>query len=130
MNETTRDGHISGGVAAGHTPGPWRVGFADETEEEALLYESVEILQVTDKLIPYTVAEVPIHGFSEMPEDGATPEGRALADARLIAAAPDLLDALRKLVASYPGSADKHVDGCWCDLHVARAAIARATPTE
>jgi hypothetical protein len=50
------------------------------------------------------------------------------ANARLIAAAPDLLAALKRLLATInPGNADEHAVGCNCVIHEARAAIAKAT---
>lgn len=48
--------------------------------------------------------------------------------ARLIAAAPDLLEALRRLLATTAhNNDDKHEDGCRCVIHEARAAIAKAS---
>lgn len=53
------------------------------------------------------------------------PEDRATAV--LMAAAPDMLAALKRLLASTdPGNVDDHDKGCGCVIHEARAAIARA----
>lgn len=51
-----------------------------------------------------------------------------LANARLIAAAPDLLVALKRLSskANFDGY-DDHPEGCGCCIHEALAAIAKAT---
>ena len=100
-----------------HTTGPWhtKAGMTQMCDDDAT-----------------TVARARAHGddgafwwiFS--PADG---HGEAEADARLIAAAPELLDALQAAVEMYgkpggpwnvPGSA-----GCW--ITQARAAIAKAT---
>lgn len=52
----------------------------------------------------------------------------AVANANLIAAAPDLLEALRRLLSSVDsGNASTHDDGCRCVYHEASAAIAKAT---
>jgi hypothetical protein len=50
--------------------------------------------------------------------------GLFTANARLIAAAPELLEALQKLV---PADFDEHPDDFMPDWHAARAAIAKAT---
>lgn len=74
-----------------HTPGPWRVG-----NTEPLLFGR-----------PQGNGSVPIGfvygpSFSERSEVGQ----RALADARLCAAAPELLEALRNLYMSAPTSTE------------------------
>lgn len=78
-----------------HTPGPWRATLktvtAPETEDRLAL-------------------EVRIHG-------GNVDDNRA--NARLIAAAPELLEALVELLAE--------VEGCGASEKKARAAIAKAT---
>jgi len=49
------------------------------------------------------------------------------ANARLIAAAPDLLAALKRLLATqYPGTENHHETGCRCVIHEAQTAIAKA----
>lgn len=48
-------------------------------------------------------------------------------NARLIAAAPELLAAIKRLlVASYPGTERHHETGCRCVIHEAQVAIAKA----
>lgn len=48
--------------------------------------------------------------------------------ARRIAALPQLLAALRRLLATVnPGNAAEHDDGCRCVIHEAHAAIAKAS---
>mgnify|MGYP000744712897 CR=1 FL=1 len=49
------------------------------------------------------------------------------ATARLMTAAPEMLVALKRLLASTdPGNVDDHDKGCGCVIHEARAAIAKA----
>lgn len=110
-----------------HTPGPWRI---DCQQDEA----------------PYIVAEqgkrwnnpTICHLYQDVtPEDSVTigpwleAFDNAAANARLIAAAPDMLDTLRKIETTL----DSVFDG-WIDspigkaLYAARAAIAKATGEE
>jgi hypothetical protein len=79
-----------------HTPGPWKIGA----------YESGQV--AVDRANGTEVT-----GFIDP------------ADAQLIAAAPDLLDALRQVVAVYDGNHVGHIVGMSFDK--ARAAIAKAT---
>lgn len=79
-----------------HTPGPWEVVAVDWSEEGNARFE--------------------IHGITRT----------GIADARLIAAAPELLDALRTIVET------DFLPGAWNDQYEAiakkaRAAIAQAT---
>lgn len=65
-------------------------------------------------------------GYSENRNQEACHEEN-IANASLIAAAPELLDALRRLLATInPGNADSHSKDCGCVIHEARAAIAKA----
>ena len=52
-----------------------------------------------------------------------------MADARLIAAAPDLLEALQNIAEYWNQDQNEAAmaDACWHAIHTARAAIARAT---
>ena len=58
---------------------------------------------------------------------GASSNASVMADARLIAAAPELLEALQQLLKSY--CAEHKYHGCegWYEVSDARAAIAKAT---
>ena len=107
-------------MSAQYTPGPWLA-------EHRAVYGggyNTEVFSATHGVIA-------ICGWTPKPlGDGVTGTYRA-ANARLIAAAPELLDALRAAVDLYgkpggpwnvPGSA-----GCW--ITQARAAIAAATST-
>jgi hypothetical protein len=50
------------------------------------------------------------------------------ATAKVFAAAPELLEALKRLLGSTgSGNASLHEEGCRCVIHEARAAIAKAT---
>jgi len=96
-------------ATARHTPGPWRVTGGPTPRGNAAGVCSVDGLHVTD-----------VHGYGTSIETDH-------ANARLIAAAPDLLAALENVSAklerlcgvSYP-------DAIALDLSQARAAIARA----
>lgn len=86
-----------------HTPGPWFVAKADEPmESDGLIVESP-------------------NGYEIRP-DGHQRLGDELADLSLIAAAPDLLEALTLLIAGIESS----VSNTYIPLVKARAAIAKA----
>ncbi len=68
-----------------HTPGPWRVGFANGS--------NVNTVTHGDDVAIATVYGVPLHCRIDELKDSKWKVG--LADARLIAAAPDLLAAIR-----------------------------------
>jgi len=91
---------------SGHTPGPWVVERADDA---------------------YCIASV--GNLVVMPSSGKVKHDNTEADARLISAAPDLLEALEMIVAeadSYTARTGKPVYN-WLDQ--ARAAIAKARGT-
>lgn len=103
-----------------HTPGPWVIDWYDNYSEET-----------GDTLPPTHAAAIRADGAKEAvcgTCDGC--HKIAMADAKLIAAAPDLLAALGRLAVR------RVKDGpCWCyggplhdeDCREARAAIAKAT---
>lgn len=91
-----------------HTPGPWFI---------------------TGRMTKYVEARIPGRMIQEVASCGPTAADNGygdqqMANARLIAAAPDLLEALEEIVSAADG------DG-WCQLDAnlrkARAAIAKAT---
>lgn len=91
-----------------HTPGPWSI----ETSK-GWLNASIRPV-VMGRVAPFTIAKV-------LPtEDGA-------ANASLIAAAPDLLEALQTVVDDWSAQFERngHLAPGWC--RKARAAIAKAT---
>ena len=94
-----------------HTPGPWRVR-KDEPGKWLLKQEGNGGLYLFD--------------LRECPGIAATD-----ANARLIAAAPDLLAALRALITEWDRPREIPADPDWCDAIVgqARAAIAKAEGT-
>ena len=83
-------------MSAKHTPGPWR-----------------ELHTCIDDSRGYQICHIDLHGKSEAERD---------ANRRLIAAAPELLDALKDML-DYYGTASANVEF----LTKARAAIAKAT---
>jgi len=92
-----------------HTPGPWMIGERVKTArlDNALMIRPADHCN-------YEYGATAIIGTSE-------------ANARLIAAAPDLLDALQSMVDAYQTHFDV-MPVAWqtCD-NIARAAIAKAT---
>ena len=89
---------------SGHTPGPWVVERADDA---------------------YCIANV--GNLVIMPCGGKVKHDNAEADARLIAAAPDLLEALEQVCRIWDHHCDAHGDGTPSEAHArVRAAIAKA----
>jgi hypothetical protein len=89
-----------------HTPGPWYIAHHTEIDGG----QSIDIRHCCD--IPPAAPE--IHQIARLPEN-------ALADARLIAAAPDLLSALESLAVWNDG------EPCFCHVH-GESERARYTP--
>lgn len=98
----------AGEVMVGHTPGPWRVGDAGGT----------------------VFGPKGTGSFPEVVATVMTTHGRKKANARLIAAAPDLLEALEKIT-QHAFDDDTSVQDILTDFEsmrdIARAAIAKAT---
>lgn len=89
-----------------HTPGPWAVEVDPHDPS---------CLNVTSETLPYVAA---VFG------DSSTPTLQQCFNARLIAAAPDLLSALQWAVNQIDDDLDPDHQNA---LHAARAAIVRAT---
>lgn len=96
-------------TAARHTPGPWTVG----DEVNPLVYSASGGAYVA-QVLAYS--------------DGATGASRpeATADALLIAAAPELLEALREMLAVYGNDGHFHAPALRA-TRASQAAIAKAT---
>ena len=104
---------------AKHTPGPWE--FEPSTPEDGVRCVFIFGAKCKDGYRPEIGA---VYG----PQDA-----KAFADARLIAAAPDLLDALGTLLNRLEGIGGEHVtgmEGVDADLMKANAAIAKATGSQ
>ena len=101
-------------MSKSHTPGPW---FADKIEDRSAF----------NIFMPgYCSAGASVHHLSNA--TGCMGSREVEANARLIASAPELLDALRRIVALWDHHASAHGDGVASPLHkVARAAVAKAT---
>ena len=94
-------------MSAAHTPGPWRLTIYKITEGEKVISYGWSIVDAKSR-------SVPLHSI-----DGSK---QALANARLIAAAPELLEALQGALESMEtGVTSLGV------IRAARAAIAKAT---
>ena len=95
-------------MAAKHTPGPWtHEGQGDITGIE----DGGDIDGLVDVCSVYL----------------RTAPGRHDANARLIAAAPDLLAALTDVIGWVPGGIAFHTNAAFAAVERARAAIAKAT---
>ena len=92
-----------------HTPGPWRLSSGDETE----IFSGAR-----------PVARAHCGGLTSV----KLPEAEA--NARLIAAAPELLDTLERFVTACHAHLPESTDQAFCGLYAsARVAIAKATAT-
>ena len=109
-----------------HTPGPWTVEPSDSGDPSVGLAPTPPVIFTNipndeDRFIEIAVIGSTIYDNSE---DGHTLSwGDPDANARLIAAAPELLDVLRKSLdwlASYPGGSATNI------YHAARAVIDKA----
>ncbi len=128
-------------MSAKHTPGPWFIW-----KERAMQDEGLEPVEITEELMEFSYFEVmagrPIGDVTrsrvkgctmvveldadEFGEDAQEGVHIALANARLIAAAPELLEALKSLVHSLDESDLIHDDQRQA-FSASKAAIAKAT---
>jgi hypothetical protein len=108
---------------AGHTPGPWSVVIDDSGDRPV----SVPSIQAAEE---YDCAIVHWDGFWQEHWQSARGNREMRANARLIAAAPDLLEALQAILADC-GEAmlDGYVENSLHsdEVNAARAAIAKAS---
>ena len=100
-----------------HTPGPW-VALPEECDKPYVRIRGTQLGQ------RFKIANVLTPVYEGVHEREAE-ETRA--NAALIAAAPDLLEALRDLIGWVPGPAHWHTDACPKAVERAVAAIAKAT---
>lgn len=99
-----------------HTPGPWGI----RSRHESRMDHTTVIRSVA----------IPGHDYIEVSRiTNPSPEQDevARANVRLIAAAPDLLEALKRLLANFSGGTEAtHEPGCGCVWHEAAKAIAKS----
>lgn len=105
---------------SGHTPGPWEAKIDGTTEGELTIIANVDGEYFTESPSPRVTFDV----IAVCEDEYGERLPNALANARLIAAAPDLLEALKQLhlKAVIGTDAERH-DA----LNAAWAAIAKAT---
>ncbi|EKT4443986.1 hypothetical protein [Stenotrophomonas maltophilia] len=105
-----------------HTPGPWEVA-----EQDGELF--VQVVNQPASCHPMFDRYRIIHGYvGGDPTDNPTPDlGTPEANALLIAAAPELLEALKDLIGWVPGGVHFHTDAPQKAVERASAAIAKAT---
>lgn len=105
-----------------HTPGPWRLDIVPDMGPDGEPYFYINALPGSRDGMPMPDASCVVD-----PETGILTEE----DARLIAAAPDLLSELRRMVGHLSTWAADHADEATTEtvaaLHCARAAITKAT---
>jgi len=105
-----------------HTPGPWKATCLDREDERRTLFWDIE--QVRKPGQGYRGGIGTIHASEHI--GGVTIEERD-ANARLIAAAPDLLEALKDLIDDLEIRSTKGVVNCSHGVYCsARQAIAKA----
>lgn len=104
-----------------HTPGPWKVD--DSVKQGANFHSDVWqiIAKDPEKGWPHTVAT--IEHYNECPAQDTYIEKNA----QLIAAAPDMLEALRAVVSLLKEQYEQGNDLLWCEFDKAEQAIAKAT---
>lgn len=110
-----------------HTPGPWEIEWPDYDQqkecyddEEAGEYDGSAYLTAPGGKGWKHFASVAVICNGDPDETGA-------ANARLIAAAPDLLECLKDMVAGFEDTLERYGHVCG-DVAKARAAIAKAEP--
>lgn len=102
----------------GHTPGPWQISKAN-CESGYVAIDSLVKHGSRDAF--YALAQVAVAEFDDEEEQVSVPCEEGAANARLIAAAPELLEACKAIAGVYEGHED-------VPLYVrrARAAILKA----
>lgn len=105
-----------------HTPGPW--SLVETPDEKMISSWHVQIGEDRVSVFPYT------RQYSECRQySGLVTDHQKMADARLIASAPELLEALEGMIQVYGGGTQwDPPTSTELQLHdMARAAIAKAT---
>lgn len=108
-----------------HTPGPWEVFIDDSGGKWSGWPLSIGAAYDDDKFVVRTGGQWPYEW------DRKTSQSEAVANAHLIAAAPDLLDAVKGMVSMYVELVESGDAGFWdaekvLEVIAARAAISKA----
>ena len=115
-----------------YTPGPWVVSatIGDYTAKSKVFVLGVAISPATEH--PVLIAEIPRHRPGSA-DRIAVHQEEWEANARLVAAAPELLDALRDIEARLQDAGDEQdriLRARWWAIDTARAAITKAEGAE
>jgi len=117
---------------AKHTPGPWAWETYDTYEGESLAYADC-LTSMSGPVgcdhtdgVPFAPRTGELLMFADEEESSGPCIRVSPGDARLIAAAPDLLEALREVMAEFVGSAMRRTAKGGAVADKARAAIAKA----
>ena len=104
-----------------HTPGPWKLIFGESGGYDCMT--AAWHIETPKQMI----CSVDLSSYGQSARTDATPERKAEAEAtaRLIAAAPDLLEALKDAVAALGG---RHSDNVPASLLIAIAAAEGTAP--
>lgn len=116
-----------------HTPGPWTVQYGRSWRNHAI-FDSPS--NPVDRYGNQQGRDIygpsrRLARLEEAIEPNASAQERIDSDARLIAAAPDLFDALAQWIKEYDDNGwpkVPHADKCQCGPCLARAALAKASP--
>lgn len=100
-----------------HTPGPWTVGNIKQSNRPDAHFPIEAFYDSDGERFRATVAEIPTWSF-----DGVTDANREehIANARLISAAPDLLDAVQAIVDAFGDQDSILIDQCKAALRKAK----------
>ncbi len=109
-----------------HTPGPWTAQFGEQSGYDCMTAAWLIVADVR----PFRIAAVDLGSYGQSPRTGdilETASDTAEADAHLIAAAPELLAALKETLAYWDSCGFSDCDeGCECIVQSVQAAIAKA----
>lgn len=108
-----------------HTPGPWFGKVNGKFNHDRNYWSLDDEEAVCSEYAPITLEDGTVIGFAVASGEDFFADDRVSANASLMSAAPDLLEALEALTANY----DDVTPGESSNVDIARAAIAKARGT-